>query len=186
MNMAKYKKKPVEIEAFQYMGDLKDRYGGWLAPSWAVKALKDGVMYYDGPELYIKTLEGDHHVSVNDYIIQGVHGELYPCKPDIFSETYSSAKNDITEAKAADLLRYIEDYTDDKKMLQAAELAVKALEHQVPAKPIMKETRDGKIADFYCLTCKRLMGWSAGIPKELRFCSGCGQRIDWSDYERED
>ena len=34
--------------------------------------------------MYIKTLEGDHHASVGDYIIKGVNGELYPCKPDIF------------------------------------------------------------------------------------------------------
>jgi hypothetical protein len=52
-------------------------------------------MYYDSEdsnsppcELYIKTLEGVHHVSVGDYVIQGVKGELYPCKPDIFEMTY--------------------------------------------------------------------------------------------------
>lgn len=37
-------------------------------------------------ELYIETLEGTHHVSVGDYVIQGVNGELYPCKPDIFEK----------------------------------------------------------------------------------------------------
>lgn len=179
--MAKYKKKPVEVEAFQYMGDLKDRYGGWLAPAWAVKAFEEKVMYYDGPELYIKTLEGDHHVSAGDFIIQGVHGELYPCKPDIFAKTYRSVKNDMTEAQAADLLRYMEDHTDDEKMLQAAEMAVKALEHQVPAKPVIKEARHGKISYFYCPACKRLLVWSDGIPKGSRFCSGCGQKLDWED-----
>ena len=52
-------------------------------------------MYYDSMdcdsppvELFIKTLEGVHHASVGDYIIQGVNGELYPCKPDIFEKTY--------------------------------------------------------------------------------------------------
>ena len=46
-------------------------------------------MYYEGQgELYIKTLEGIHHVSIGDYIIKGVKGELYPCKPDIFEQTY--------------------------------------------------------------------------------------------------
>ena len=39
----------------------------------------------------IKTLEGDHGVSVNDWIIRGVAGELYPCKPDIFAQTYEAA-----------------------------------------------------------------------------------------------
>ena len=43
-------------------------------------------------ELYIETLEGTHHVSVGDYVIQGVNGELYPCKPDIFEKTYEEVK----------------------------------------------------------------------------------------------
>lgn len=92
----KFRKKPVVIEAFQYDGDLKDRDGKYYVPGWAVKAFKEGTMYYiiprtkpsDIPELYIKTLEGNHHVSIDDYVIQGVNGELYPCKPDIFEKTY--------------------------------------------------------------------------------------------------
>lgn len=92
----KFRKKPVVIEAFQYDGDLKDRDGKYYVPDWAVKAFKAGTMYCiiprakpsDTPELYIKTLEGNHHVSIGDYVIQGVNGELYPCKPDIFEKTY--------------------------------------------------------------------------------------------------
>lgn len=92
----KFRKKPVVIEAFQYDGDLKDRDGKYYVPDWAVKAFKERTMYYiiprtklsDTPELYIKTLEGNHHVSIGDYVIQGVNGELYPCKPDIFEKTY--------------------------------------------------------------------------------------------------
>ncbi len=56
-------------------------------------------MYYDALdaatppcELFIKTLEGVHHVSVGDYVIKGVNGELYPCKPDIFEKTYESVE----------------------------------------------------------------------------------------------
>lgn len=87
----KYRKKPVEIEVFQYGGDMIYSDGTPYASDWALKALEDGVMYYEGQgELYIKTLEGDHHVSEGDYIIQGVSGELYPCKPDIFSKTYEA------------------------------------------------------------------------------------------------
>lgn len=91
----KYRKKPVAIEAFQYDGDLKGSDGQYYVPDWAVKALEDGTMYYgelDGQpgELFIKTLEGVHHASVGDYIIQGVNGELYPCKPDIFEKTYEA------------------------------------------------------------------------------------------------
>lgn len=86
--MAKYRKKPVEIEAFQYNGDLMDKNGEYYVPTWAINAYQDGVMYFVGPELYITTLEGVYHVSVGDYIIRGVNGELYPCKPDIFEKTY--------------------------------------------------------------------------------------------------
>ena len=86
----KYRKKPVIIEAFQFDGDLQDRAGTFYVPEWAEKAYKDGTMYFANPalELYIDTLEGTHHASVGDYIIRGVNGEIYPCKPDIFQKTY--------------------------------------------------------------------------------------------------
>lgn len=86
--MDKYRKKAVEIEAFQFDGDLMDTRGKYYVPAWAVKAYQEEVLYFVGPELYIKTLEGDHHASAGDYIIRGVAGELYPCKPDIFDKTY--------------------------------------------------------------------------------------------------
>lgn len=87
----RYRKKPVEIEAFQYDGDMIYSDGTPYAPDWALKALENGVLYYQGQgELYIKTLEGDHHASTGDYIIRGVAGELYPCKPDIFAKTYEA------------------------------------------------------------------------------------------------
>lgn len=61
--MAKYVKKPVVIEAYQ-----------------------------TDKEMIIHTLEGDMKASVGDYIITGVHDEQYPCKPDIFEETYEPTK----------------------------------------------------------------------------------------------
>lgn len=92
----KFRKKPVVVEAFQYDGDLKDSKGNWYVPQWAITAYENKVMFYgrephpfNSPyELYIETLEGIHHVTVGDYVIQGVNGELYPCKPDIFEQTY--------------------------------------------------------------------------------------------------
>lgn len=94
----KYRKKPVIIEAFQFDGDLKGTDGKYYVPDWAVQALENGTMCFDSLdsdsppcELFINTLEGRHHASVDDYIIQGVNGELYPCKPDIFEKTYEKA-----------------------------------------------------------------------------------------------
>ena len=95
----KYRKKPVVVEAFQYDGDLMGSDGKFYVPDWAVNAFENGTMYYDALtdesppcELYINTLEGVHHVSYGDFIIRGVHGELYPCKPDIFEKTYEVAE----------------------------------------------------------------------------------------------
>lgn len=96
----KYRKIPVEIEAFKYDGDLISSDGEYYAPNWAETAYKEGTLYYDSVaeneppcELFIQTLEGRFHVSVGDYIIRGVQGELYPCKPDIFEQTYEEVKD---------------------------------------------------------------------------------------------
>lgn len=91
--MAKYRKKPIEIEAFQYDGDLQGSNGKYYVPDWAVKAFEEGTMFYGKlghitGELFIETLEGTHRANIGDYIIRGVNGELYPCKPDIFKKTY--------------------------------------------------------------------------------------------------
>jgi len=93
--MAKFRKKPVVIEAFQFDGDLVFASGEYYIPYWAVNALREGIIFFDSMdsdsppcELFIKTLEGKMHVSLGDWVIQGVRGELYPCKPDIFEATY--------------------------------------------------------------------------------------------------
>ena len=82
--MAKYRKKPDVIDAIRWNGDnvgeicnFTGRCGGEL--------FKDG-------ELNIPTLEGVHHASIGDYIIKGVKGEFYPCKPDIFEMTYEGVE----------------------------------------------------------------------------------------------
>ena len=82
--MAKFKKKPVIIEAMRWTGgpnQVED-------PEWITNAIKSGTVRIEYPTLIIKTLEGDMTASPGDMIIQGVKGELYPCKPDIFKDTY--------------------------------------------------------------------------------------------------
>lgn len=56
------------------------------------------------PDLVIHTLEGDHHASVGDYIIRGVKGEFYPCKPDIFEQIYKIDPASNLMKQAADIL----------------------------------------------------------------------------------
>lgn len=77
----KYRKKPVEIHAVQF-----DPRGIW--PACIVSWDKESYRPRDTSWGYIETLEGKKHVMAGDWIIKGVQGEFYPCKPDIFLETY--------------------------------------------------------------------------------------------------
>lgn len=88
----KFRKKPVVIEAHEMTEDQFKNQEGW--PDWLKKAREkpptDERSFYtdDAGRHFIQTLEGVHEVSVGDFIIQGVEGELYPCKPRIFHQTY--------------------------------------------------------------------------------------------------
>jgi hypothetical protein len=88
--MPKYRKKPVVIDAVEWKNDGD---GGSLE---AIKALdeKERIIFAaDGTAaLLILTLEGEMRADVGDFIIRGVKGELYPCKPDIFAATYELAE----------------------------------------------------------------------------------------------
>ncbi len=78
--MSKYRKKPVIIEAKQ-----------WFAPDWEghYSKVPDRLgVYWSGDEFRIHTLKGGHKVTSGDWIITGIKGEKYPCKPDIFEMTY--------------------------------------------------------------------------------------------------
>jgi hypothetical protein len=76
--MAKYRKKPIVIDAIQFNGENQDE----------IKALiGDNVFDYE-TYMIIRTLEGDMRAEINDWIIKGVGGEFYPCKPRIFEATY--------------------------------------------------------------------------------------------------
>ena len=75
--MAKFRKKPVVIEAVQWAGNFEE-----------MEAFVGGDAECRNGQLVIATLEGPLHASHNDWIIKGVKGEFYPCKPDIFAATY--------------------------------------------------------------------------------------------------
>lgn len=83
----KYRKKPVIIEAIEYTGDN-------IQELWDVFGARDIYGPTEKNELpYIMTLEGNMTISKGDYIIQGVEGEFYPCKPDIFEKTYEAIES---------------------------------------------------------------------------------------------
>ena len=85
----KYRKKPVVVEVWEFTRDSIK-----LADSWVRQYRNDINLFsqYGGDVLYIeiKTLEGTMRAELGDYIIKGVQGEFYPCKPDIFEATYEA------------------------------------------------------------------------------------------------
>lgn len=85
-----YRKRPVTVRAVKWTGDNFDEIREFVKGQPLTLYKND----FGFIRLLIETLEGDMHVEVGDYIIQGVHGEYYPCKPDIFSETYEVIGND--------------------------------------------------------------------------------------------
>ena len=82
--MDKYRKKPVEIEAIQWVSDNIEQVYEMLGvgDNLIISTDEDEVKHF------INTLEGKMEMSWGDYIIKGVKGEFYPCKPDIFELTY--------------------------------------------------------------------------------------------------
>jgi hypothetical protein len=86
--MSKYRKKPVVIEAVQWNGAFVDPIPSWLAQAASKDHNDIGAVWRDGNELVIVTLEGEMTAAPNDWIICGVKGEIYSCKPDIFEMTY--------------------------------------------------------------------------------------------------
>jgi len=86
--MPMYRKKPVLIEARCFETNDKQHMDDIVA--W-ILSLSKSHAYHDGINIYIETLEGLMCANVGDYIIKGVSGEFYPCKPDIFEKTYEAA-----------------------------------------------------------------------------------------------
>ena len=86
--MSKYRKRPVIIDAFQWTGDQNQTED----PTWIIEALNAKKVKIVGSGklciMSIETLEGVMTGRVGDFIIKGVQGEIYPCKPDIFNQTY--------------------------------------------------------------------------------------------------
>lgn len=83
-----YKKKPVVISAVKWTGDNATEIAEFCGDKARIE-FHHAFLY--PPDLYIETLEGKMYANIDDYIIRGVKGEFYPCKPDIFEQTYEEA-----------------------------------------------------------------------------------------------
>jgi hypothetical protein len=85
----KFKKKPVVIDAFKWTGGPDQTED----PEWIIDAIRKGTVSFPANAplvMFIDTLEGRMTAQVGDYIIRGIKGEIYPCKPDIFAATYEA------------------------------------------------------------------------------------------------
>lgn len=92
----KYRKKPVVIEAFQYSPEIwRSEAPTW--PDWLQDAIDNGTVFtqqfQDVAVTFINTLEGVQRCAPGDFIIRGVKGELYSCKPDVFTLTYEAVED---------------------------------------------------------------------------------------------
>lgn len=80
----KYRKKPVVVEAVRWNGNNYKE---------VIDFTENNKIWFDAlGNIWISTLEGDMIAKKGDYIIKGVQGEFYPCKPDIFAETYEEVE----------------------------------------------------------------------------------------------
>jgi len=83
--MTKYRKKPVEVEAEQWSGCTSPKFDKLIEG-------QEHKLQIQGTTLFIATLEGEMVADQGDYVIKGIRGELYPCKPDIFKLTYDEVE----------------------------------------------------------------------------------------------
>lgn len=132
--MAKYRKKPIVVEAFhlvdlsyytvkealKFMGQPVNAYRGIGIEQPFDKYMQ---IVWKNNGLTIQALEGDHLAKAGDYIIKGVKGEFYPCKPDIFEQTYEEVIDDNKEQKETYLSKYLrenncsyEEFVKDQEM----------------------------------------------------------------------
>jgi hypothetical protein len=89
--MEKFRKKPVVIEAIQFFDQPEELIN--IQDFMGNIDITVDYKNIDDPKLKIETLEGTMNASLGDWIIKGVNGEFYPCKPDIFEKTYEPVNN---------------------------------------------------------------------------------------------
>lgn len=92
MDAKTFRKLPVEIQAIQWTGDNTEEVLAFMDNQESAYEVVD-VDNDDDKEIWIETLEGKMVASLNDWIIKGIKGEFYPCKPDIFEATYESVES---------------------------------------------------------------------------------------------
>jgi hypothetical protein len=142
----KFRKKPVVIEAVQWNGDNLAQLQDWGAPVTILPAT-------DMQSLIVGTLEDGpnceavHVATMHDWIIKGVNGEFYPCKPDIFAKTYDDAEPKPIERPTIAELERILQRDDDVEIEILPNGEVRAKDSGAVEKPLtMRESLGGEYA----------------------------------------
>ena len=159
--MQKFVKKPVIVEAIQYNGinitEVEDFIGAKLPSVW---------LYVEDTQLLIPTLEGDMKVSKGDYVIKGIKGEFYPCKPDVFEKTYDVVEDGVRPQTFGEKAVGItfnpsgSDEVHEAKMLAAKQIDLLEKVHN-------KVTDDGKAMSSWVRSVLRTQAFNALISAQM-------------------
>ena len=93
--MSRFRKKPVVIDAWNVKFLCRCAGEEWLSlPTYITDAYEKGILLFCPEHISVKTLEGTMRAELDDMLIRGINGELYPCKPDIFEKTYEAVQDE--------------------------------------------------------------------------------------------
>jgi len=96
--MPRFRKKPVVVDAIRVKDIFHMAAHDWDGlPDWASKThgiTKGWTIQFAPPRIYINTLNGKVVADIDEWLVRGVTGELYPCKPDIFEQTYEAVEDE--------------------------------------------------------------------------------------------
>ena len=165
--MKRYVKKPIVVEAVQYNGNNVQEILNFCGGAVVVRMLS---------EITIKTLEGPLHVSEGDFIIKGVEGEFYPCKPDIFEKTYDVVEDGVrlqTFGEKAVGITFNPSGSDEvyeAKMLAAKQIDLLEKVHN-------KVTDDGKAMSSWVRSVLRTQAFNLLVSAQMALV----KYITWKD-----
>ena len=172
--MKKYRKKPVVIEAIQFNGKNFNEVCNFMGeiPAQELNPNYNGDISTNGDYLsglYIETLGGKMFANIGDYIIKGINGEFYPCKPDIFLRTY----NEVAEEKIWNQAEEVAFELLSKSFYNGAKWALNNQWHDLIKNP--NDLPDFKIYDWVLVTFRDNKD---GVPHIAEYRNGV-----WNTFE---